>query len=427
MPGINARTFAAERKPAPADMRALAVQLMNALLVGEHLRQPHGDPKPSNLIIADHPGGGLFLQVQDWGLSLARTAHPPETLWFRAPELHAGGIPTTQSDLFTAAASLFFIATNSAPAPGSTAEEIMRDWREFDIRVLKHLRPDLDQPLCDWLGWLMQLDPVKRPPTIAQALDALLLSMQTGFIYLPQQAPTMVPGTQTAPLVSAAHPHAPRPKSTAAQAETQTSAKKSSAFRASAAVLMNAAAFGLGFYFMWPVLRTVDWREWLPSTVAVKHAPKTEAKPAVSETRATNGLRGRFVRLEIPGKVALNLAEVQVFSDGTNLALKGTATQSSTSSGGNAGLAIDGNTDGDMPKSASVMRTDGRKTNPWWELDLGREAPLHTVVIWNRTDGGFGESSKNISVKVLDEQLQLVWEKKALPKPNPSLKLVIGE
>ncbi len=86
---MNARAFAAERKPAPADVRALAVQLMHALLVGEHLRQPHGDPKPSNLIIADHPGGGLFLQVQDWGLTLARQTQPPETLWFRAPELHA--------------------------------------------------------------------------------------------------------------------------------------------------------------------------------------------------------------------------------------------------------------------------------------------------------------------------------------------------
>lgn len=210
MPGINGRNFAAERRPSPADLRALAVQLMHALLVGEHLRQPHGDPKPSNLIIADHPGGGLFLQVQDWGLTLARQTQPPETLWFRAPELHAGGTPTTQSDLFTAAGSLFCMATNTAPAQGTTVEEIMRDWQAFNAgHVLSHLRPDLDPPLRDWLAWLLNLAPQQRPQSVAQALDVLMLSMQTGFAYMPQQAPVMAPGAQTTPLVAAIQPGIP--------------------------------------------------------------------------------------------------------------------------------------------------------------------------------------------------------------------------
>jgi hypothetical protein len=58
---------------------------MHALIVGEQLREPHGDPKPRNLIIAGHPSGGFFMQVQDWGLTRARSVQPPETLWFRAP------------------------------------------------------------------------------------------------------------------------------------------------------------------------------------------------------------------------------------------------------------------------------------------------------------------------------------------------------
>lgn len=210
MPGMNGRNFAAERRPSPADLRALAVQLMHALLVGEHLRQPHGDPKPSNLIIADHPGGGLFLQVQDWGLTLARQTQPPETLWFRAPELHAGGTPTTQSDLFTAAGSLFCMATNTAPAQGTTVEEIMRDWHGFNAaHVLSHLRPDLDPPLRDWLAWLLNLAPQQRPQSVAQSLDVLMQSMHTGFAYMPQQAPVMAPGAQTTPLVAAIQPGIP--------------------------------------------------------------------------------------------------------------------------------------------------------------------------------------------------------------------------
>lgn len=226
MPGMNARAFAAERRPAPADVRALAVQLMHALMVGEHLRQPHGDPKPSNIIIADHPGGGLFLQLQDWGISMARHAHPPETLWFRAPELYSGFPATSQSDLFTAAGSLFCLATNTAPAQGTTMEEVMADWQGFNAgHVLSHLRPDLDQPLRDWLAWLLNLSPQMRPHSVAQALDVLMLSMQTGFIYMPQQAPAMAPGSQTTPLVAAAHPNAPRPKPVAPKSVTAAKAK----------------------------------------------------------------------------------------------------------------------------------------------------------------------------------------------------------
>ena len=285
MPGMNARTFAAERKPAANDLRALAVQLMHALLVGEHTRQPHGDPKPSNLIIADHPGGGLFIQVQDWGLSLARQTHPPETLWFRAPELHAGSPPTTQSDLFTAAGSLFCIATNTAPAQGTTVEEVMRDWQAFNAgHVLSHMRPDLDPPLRDWLAWLLNPIPHMRPQSVAQALDMLMLSMHTGFTYMPQQAPAMAPGAQTTPLVSAtpppmpAHPAAPQPvhsnapkpkpilpksaassatgaPNAAAAATTPAAAPKKSSSRVVMAVILNLAALTVIGFFLWPVIQ----------------------------------------------------------------------------------------------------------------------------------------------------------------------------
>ncbi|WP_395746457.1 serine/threonine protein kinase [Prosthecobacter sp.] len=305
MPGMNARTFAAERRPTPADLRALAVQLMHALLVGEHLRQPHGDPKPSNLIIADHPGGGLFLQVQDWGLSLARQTHPPETLWFRAPELHSGGMPTTQSDLFTAAGSLFCLATNTAPTQGSTVEEVMQDWQAFNAGyVLSHLRPDLDAPLRDWLAWLLNPMPHMRPQAVAQALDMLMLSMHTGFAYMPQQAPVMAPGYQTTPLMAAVPPpppapvaaaapppspqaqapasSAPKPRSvqpksapapvavavaasaspvstaTAAAPATPTpapSGKKTSGSRIAMAVILNLAAVTMIGFFVWPIIQ----------------------------------------------------------------------------------------------------------------------------------------------------------------------------
>lgn len=461
MPGMNVRAFAAEHKASPADIRAVAVQLMHALMAGEQLRQPHGDPKPSNLIIASHPGGGLFVQVQDWGLTLARSVQSPETLWFRAPELHAGDLPTSQSDLFTAAASLFCLATNSAPAQGDDPADLVQQWRAFDTgHALRHLRPDFGASFIDWLTWLSRPDPRQRPHSVAQALEMLMPSMHTGFI--PMQPPQMPIGAQTGPLVSNAHPNAPKPKpiasksSTPATTATQTAAapappeKKSSGTATFIAVVLNFAALVLVGFFAWPVIREhmSGWKFQLPSigisSAAVAETPKSKiatpspaslsksspapAKPATAPTVVGSGVNGRYVRIEIPKKSILNLAEVQVFSSGENIAPKGKATQSSVSQDGDPELAIDGNTDGDKVRNKSVSHTNGNaRGTPWWQVDLGSESPVQTVVLWNRTDKDYGERTTNLTVKVLDAKNKVVWEKKGLPKPDPTLELAIGD
>lgn len=431
MPGMNVRAFAAERQPSAADMRALALQLMHALLVGEQLRQPHGDPKPGNLIITDHPGGGLFIQVQDWALSLARTVHPPETLWFRAPELHAGGMPTSQSDLFTVAGSLFCLATNSAPAQGDDPADLTRQWQAFDTgNSLRHMRPDLDQPLVDWLAWLLRPDPALRPHSVAQALEMLMPMMHTGFIPMPVQPPQMAPGTQTSRLTSTLHPNAPRPKPVTPKSAPETTkskndrpakplpAKSSSGGRTAIAVALNLTALVLVGFFAWPFVRE-GLAGWSISTGDGKGAPPAAAA-------ALPVIKGRYVRVEIPGKATLNLAEIQVFSGDVNIALQGNAMQSSTAWGGKPELAIDGNTNGDFSKVKSSMHTDDKKSNPWWQVDLGHMAALQSIILWNRTDKNYGERTQNLTVKVLDAQQKVVWEKKSLPKPDPRLKIVVG-
>lgn len=452
MPGMNVRTFAAQRQVAAADLRALAVQLMHALLVGEQHRLPHGDPKPSNLIIADHPSGGLFVQVQDWGLSTAHSTPPPETLWFRAPELHSGMLPTSQSDLFTIAASLFCLATNSAPAQGDDPGDLIRQWQAFDMgHALRQLRPDLDAPLIDWLVWLSRCDPRVRPHSVSQALDMLMPMMHTGFIPMPMQPPQMMPGFQTAPLTSpaAAHPNAPKakpvtPKSPAAKPPSTKPAsatsspvsngapppvKKGSRKRALIAVTLNLVALGMVGFFLWPFayqslagwhLSTEHGNQASLSTSAAAPTP-----PSTPQAK-TQPVKGRFIRIEQPGGAPLNLAEVQVFSGGKNVALQGNASQSSTAPNAQAKLAIDGRTNGDLAKGKSVMRTQTGKRDPWWQVDLKRELPLEKIVLWNRTDGKSADHAANLTVKVITARLQITWEKKNLPAPSPDLELKPG-
>jgi hypothetical protein len=108
---------------------------------------------------------------------------------------------------------------------------------------------------------------------------------------------------------------------------------------------------------------------------------------------AAQVLPGRFVRIELTGNNrTLCLAEVEIFSDGVNVALKGKAVQSSTYPGQGAEKAIDGNTDG-MDTNRSISQTNASKS-PYWEVDLGSEYTIERIVIWNRTDLNYRYSSR---------------------------------
>src|SRR5205814_7522659 len=104
---------------------------------------------------------------------------------------------------------------------------------------------------------------------------------------------------------------------------------------------------------------------------------------------------GRYVRIELPGAFrTLTLAEVEVYSNGKNVARQGKASQSSTAHGGVASRAIDGNTSGTYNDGGQTHTKEG-ETNPWWQVDLGKDFPIESIVIYNRTDGNLGTRLSN--------------------------------
>jgi azurin/glucose/arabinose dehydrogenase len=135
---------------------------------------------------------------------------------------------------------------------------------------------------------------------------------------------------------------------------------------------------------------------------------------------------GRFVRVEHPARSrTLTLAEVQVFSRGENVALKGKARQSSVAFGGTPERAIDGRTDGNFSAGTST-HTIEMEEFPWWEVDLGAEKDLDRIVVWNRTDGTYAARLNNFKVSVLDGQRKEIWSKDSIPTPMPTVALEFG-
>ena len=144
-------------------------------------------------------------------------------------------------------------------------------------------------------------------------------------------------------------------------------------------------------------------------SASVSSADETSAPP-----------KGRFVRVELPGKDKfLSLAEVQVFEGNENVARKGKATQSSTDFGGPPELAIDGNTNGDFNGARST--THNRQENdPWWEVDLLEPRSIERIAVWNRTDGDVGVRLNGFRIIVLDAERKPVWREEVPTAPKVS-------
>jgi len=137
-----------------------------------------------------------------------------------------------------------------------------------------------------------------------------------------------------------------------------------------------------------------------------------DAKPA----------KARHLKIELVSKKYdfLALAEVQVFSGDQNIALKGKATQiSTTPNGPEAKLAIDGNTNGESDKGKSVAVSGGGTEHQWWQLDLGSVQSVDRIVIWKRTDKGQGSYIEDLKLTLLDEQMKPVWEQEVKKKFEP--------
>jgi hypothetical protein len=133
----------------------------------------------------------------------------------------------------------------------------------------------------------------------------------------------------------------------------------------------------------------------------------------------------RFVRVELVGKERmLSLAEVQVFHGDENVAVKGKASQSSTDFEGDPKRAIDGNTDGDYSKNSTTHTR--QEENPWWEVDLGAEMPVDSIMLWNRTDGDLTGRLASCRVIALNAARGPIWATRVRTAPKPAVKLALA-
>ena len=173
-----------------------------------------------------------------------------------------------------------------------------------------------------------------------------------------------------------------------------------------------------------PLLRDPSKREeFYPILVPLLTGLPPKLKSATPQSKS---VLGRYVRIDLPGAHrTLTLAEVEVFSDGQNIARRGKASQKNTSNGGVASRAIDGNKSGRFGDNGQTHTAEQTK-DPWWELDLGSEYPIDSVLIWNRTEEGLGKRLEGFTIRVLDSGRNVVFEREKQPAPAETASFDVG-
>jgi putative heme-binding domain-containing protein len=149
-------------------------------------------------------------------------------------------------------------------------------------------------------------------------------------------------------------------------------------------------------------------------------APLVQGLPEALASAAPSGKAGRFVRIELPGRGTLTLAEVEVYSEGANVARQGRASQKNTAHGGAASRAIDGNKSGSYGDGGQT-HTEENTGRPYWEVDLGSERALERIVVYNRTDDNLGRRLHNFTLRVLDADRQETYRRQEIPAPAASV------
>ncbi len=149
---ITGRTLAeevAERGPLPiAEVLHIGIQIFRALEAVHANGLLHRDIKAQNVL--RDPSGRVVLVdfgtgVEDHAAVAARTAGTPMYL---APEVLQGAPATIASDLYSAGALIYFLASGSFPVSGSTLAEITRAHADHRHVPLRQARPDVPASLA---------------------------------------------------------------------------------------------------------------------------------------------------------------------------------------------------------------------------------------------------------------------------------------
>jgi serine/threonine protein kinase len=159
-----------------SDSVSVIIQVLNALSYMHSNGIIHRDIKPSNIMFADS-----IVKVSDFGIAkpmsdkgLTKTGAIVGTVWYMAPEIIKGEIPTPASDLYAVGVILYQLLTGRTPFYGKTDFEVMKSHLEKEPQPPETLNPNLPPGTWDLVKKALAKSPKERFSSADEFKQALI-------------------------------------------------------------------------------------------------------------------------------------------------------------------------------------------------------------------------------------------------------------
>ena len=168
------------------DFRILVQHSLAGLAAAHQAGLLHRDLKPGNLMLKHGPTGDLQVKLMDFGIAgftasflgdvLPSASDKPGTILgtveFMAPEQFEQKPVSVRSELYSMGCIFYFALTSTDPFAGETVDPVAASHLGGRVVALTAVRQDLPPPVCAWVMRLLSRQPVDRPGSAVEALQA---------------------------------------------------------------------------------------------------------------------------------------------------------------------------------------------------------------------------------------------------------------
>ncbi|WP_329361008.1 serine/threonine-protein kinase [Streptomyces sp. NBC_01483] len=246
---VDGRSLAQERSMrgtlAPHEAAAIAAQVAAGLSAAHRQGVIHRDIKPANVMISTDrtvkiTDFGIARFADDTASTLTATGKIIGTADYLAPERALGHPAQPASDVYSLGCVLYELLTGRPPFQGTTSIAVVQQHVNAAPLPPAQLRPEIPQPLSDYLLHLLAKDPPHRP-SAEQAAN---------WLHAPQQTPARAEPQSTAPMPAPVAPaSAPPPPADSRAAHSHSHGHRRLTPKAAlgiAAVVLFASAAAIG-------------------------------------------------------------------------------------------------------------------------------------------------------------------------------------
>jgi serine/threonine-protein kinase len=180
--GVDLRDHLRDDGPLPVgEAVRIVVDVLWALDTVHGAGIVHRDVKPENVLIDGGGGSGQVIRLTDFGIarmvdnpSRQPDTGPIGTPLYMAPELGLGSTPTPAADIYSAGVVLYELLAGMPPFDEAHPTDMLRAHREQNPMPIK----GVPGPVWDVLADMLAKSPQHRPPTAADAAEALVAAMR---------------------------------------------------------------------------------------------------------------------------------------------------------------------------------------------------------------------------------------------------------